>query len=75
MELENLMDVALATVKSALERQESRGAHSRIDYPERDDKSWLKHSLYFKEGKTLDFKPVTLKPLSVETFPPKPRVY
>ena len=75
MELENLVDLAVATVKSALERKESRGAHSRIDYPERDDVSWLKHSLYYKEGHRMDYKPVTLKPVSVESFPPKPRVY
>ncbi len=75
MELENLMDIALATVTSALGRQESRGAHSRIDYPDRDDVRWLKHSLYFKEGQRLDYKPVTLKPLTVESFPPKERVY
>ena len=75
MELENLVDLAVATVKSALERKESRGAHSRIDYPDRDDVRWLKHSLYYKEGHRMDYKPVTLKPISVDSFPPKPRVY
>ena len=75
MELENLMDLAVATVSSALHRKESRGAHSRIDYPERDDVSWLKHSLYYKEGRRMDYKPVTMKPISVDSFPPKPRVY
>ncbi len=75
LEVENLLDLAVATVTSALARQESRGAHSRIDYPDRNDKQWLKHSLFFKEGRRLDYKPVTLQPLSVETFPPKPRVY
>ncbi len=74
LELENLMDVALATVSSALARQESRGAHTRIDHAERDDEHWLKHSLYFKGGR-LDYKPVRLQPLTVESFPPKPRVY
>jgi len=44
LELENLMDIAIATVSSALGRQESRGAHSRMDYPDRDDQRWLKHS-------------------------------
>ena len=75
LELENLMDVALATVTSALARQESRGAHSRVDYPDRDDEHWLKHSLYYKQGNRLDYKPVRTKPLSVESFPPKKRVY
>lgn len=75
LELENLMDVALATIKSSWARKESRGAHSRIDFTERDDKNWLKHSLYLKADKSIDFKPVHLKPLSVETFPPKARVY
>ncbi len=75
LELENLMDLAVATVCSALERKESRGAHSRVDYPERDDKNWLKHSLFFKEGRRLEYKPVHIKPLTVDSFPPKPRVY
>ncbi|MGA7799902.1 MAG: succinate dehydrogenase flavoprotein subunit [Gammaproteobacteria bacterium] len=75
MELENLMDIAVGTVRSALERRESRGAHSRIDYPERDDVRWLRHSLYFKQGRRMDYKPVRIKPLTVDSFPPKPRVY
>ena len=75
MELENLMAVALATVKSAHERRESRGAHSRIDYPERDDVHWLRHSLYYGDTRSIDYKPVRTRPISVETFPPKERVY
>jgi len=73
-ELENLMAVALATIHSAHAREESRGAHSRIDFPERDDIAWMRHSLYSYEN-GLDYKPVRTKPLSVEAFPPKPRVY
>ena len=75
LELENLVDLALATVISAAERKESRGAHSRIDYPDRNDNHWLKHSLYYKEGQRLAYKPVRLRPMTVDTFPPKERVY
>jgi succinate dehydrogenase / fumarate reductase flavoprotein subunit len=74
LELENLMALGLATVKSAYERKESRGAHSRVDYPERDDERWMKHSLYFQDGH-VEYKPVRTKPLTVDTFPPKKRVY
>jgi len=75
LELENLMDVAMATIMSAHKRQESRGAHSRSDFPERDDVHWLRHSLYHKASNTVDYKPVRMKPLTVDTFPPKPRTY
>jgi succinate dehydrogenase / fumarate reductase flavoprotein subunit len=75
MELENLVDTALATVSSALAREESRGAHSRIDFPERDDQHWLKHSLFSLEDLKMDYKPVRIKPLTVESFPPKKRTY
>lgn len=75
LELENLIDIGLATVESALARCESRGAHSRIDYPKRDDTRWLKHSLYHLEEGVVDYKPVRMKPLTVTSFPPKERVY
>ena len=74
-ETENLMEVALATVVSAAARHESRGAHSRVDYPERDDLQWLKHTLYSRDAHRLDYKPVRMKPLTVDSFPPKKRVY
>ncbi len=73
-ELENLMACALATIHSAYAREESRGAHSRTDFTERNDKSWMRHSLYSYEN-GLDYKPVRTKPVSVASFPPKPRVY
>ena len=75
LELENLVEVALATVVSAAARTESRGAHSRVDFPNRDDDHWLKHTLYFREGQAVDYKPVRMKPLTVDSFPPKARVY
>ena len=75
MELENLMEIALAAIISADARTESRGAHWREDYPVRDDKNWLKHSLYFLDGQRMDFKPVRLKPLTVETFQLQVRQY
>ncbi|MBT8122281.1 MAG: FAD-binding protein, partial [Gammaproteobacteria bacterium] len=75
LELENLMDVAIATIMSAWKRRESRGAHSRIDYPDRDDVNWLRHSLYHRQDNSIDYKPVRTKPLTVDSFPPKPRNY
>ena len=74
LELENLMHVALATMHSAYARKESRGAHSRIDYPDRDDKNWMRHTLYSLEH-GLDYKPVRTKPITVDSFPPKARTY
>ena len=67
-----LLDNAEQLVHSALNRQESRGAHSREDFKERDDENWLKHSLVYQDGDgvRIDYKPVTLG-----KYPPKPRVY
>ena len=73
IELGFLLDVAWTIAESALQRTESRGAHSRVDYPDRDDKNWLKHTFIhlFEDGKvTFDYKPVT-----ITKFKPKPRVY
>lgn len=75
LELDNLIEVAQATMLSAHAREESRGAHSRADFMERDDENWLKHSLFYKEGHRLDYKPVVTKPLTIESFPLKSRVY
>ncbi|MEL6722961.1 MAG: succinate dehydrogenase flavoprotein subunit [Pseudomonadota bacterium] len=75
LELENLFDCGISMAVSALHRQESRGAHSRPDYPERNDATWMKHSLYYRAEDRMDYKPVTTEPLSVESFPPKVRTY
>ena len=75
LELDNLIEVARATMISAEARKESRGAHDRADHHKRDDVNWLKHSLWYREGDRLDYKPVHLKPLTVESFEPKARVY
>ena len=73
LELDNLIEVASATIVSAEARKESRGAHVRDDAPDtaerpngRDDANWLKHSLWFSAGNRLDYKPVNLKPLSAD---------
>ncbi|MBL8486936.1 MAG: succinate dehydrogenase flavoprotein subunit [Rhodocyclaceae bacterium] len=82
LELDNLIEVAVATMVSAEARKESRGAHVRDDAPDtaerpngRDDQNWLKHTLWYREGNRLDYKPVNLKPMSVETIALKKRAY
>jgi succinate dehydrogenase / fumarate reductase flavoprotein subunit len=82
LELENLIEVAVATMVSAEARKESRGAHVRDDAPDtaahpngRDDENWLKHTLWYREGNRLDYKAVKLTPLTVETIALKTRAY
>ncbi len=75
LELDNLMATAFATALSAIARTESRGAHSREDFPQRDDKNWIKHTLYFAADDRIDYRPVNTTPKYVEPLEPKERVY
>jgi succinate dehydrogenase / fumarate reductase flavoprotein subunit len=75
LELDNLIETAKASIVSAQARTESRGAHARDDFPERDDANWMKHTLWYADGNRLAYKPVNLKPLSVATFEPKKRTF
>jgi succinate dehydrogenase / fumarate reductase, flavoprotein subunit len=82
LEVQNLIEAAKATMVSAAARKESRGAHTVNDYgdtPEfpngRNDGQWMKHTLWFSQGNRLDYKPVNLKPMSVESIPPKVRSF
>ena len=82
LEVENLIEAALATIVSAAARTESRGAHTIDDYPDspefpngRNDREWLKHTLWYSEGLRLDYKPVNLQPLTTESIPPKVRTF
>ena len=85
LEVENLMEAAQATMESAAARKECRGAHLVRDYEHdvthptcplgRNDAEWMKHTLWYKDGNHLDYKPVRMKPLTAETVPPKPRTF
>ena len=75
LEVANLVETANATMISAAARKESRGAHSHDDHPHRDDDHWMKHTLWYSEGNRLDYKPVQLKPLTVDSVPPKERTF
>jgi succinate dehydrogenase / fumarate reductase flavoprotein subunit len=83
--VDNLMESALASMVSAAARHECRGAHTVYDYERpiddpvapngRNDAEWLKHTLWFSEGNRLEYKPVNLKPMTVESIPPKVRTF
>ena len=75
LELDNLMLTAVATAKLALERTESRGAHSRVDYPDRDDVNWMKHTLYFLDDDKTSSRGVNMSPTKVKAFQPAERKY
>jgi succinate dehydrogenase / fumarate reductase flavoprotein subunit len=74
LELDNLVEVALATAVSAEAREESRGAHSREDFPDRDDKKWLKHTICYAD-QSIGYREVNMQPTQVAPFPPKERAY
>jgi succinate dehydrogenase / fumarate reductase, flavoprotein subunit len=85
LEVENLIEAAQATMTSAAARHECRGAHTVKDYERgaddaefplgRNDREWMKHTLWYSEGNRLDYKPVNLKPLTVDSVPPKVRTF
>jgi succinate dehydrogenase / fumarate reductase flavoprotein subunit len=85
LEVANLIEAAQATIESAAARQECRGAHTVKDYERgaddaqyplgRNDADWMKHTLWYSEGNRLEYKPVQLKPLTVDSVPPKVRTF
>ncbi len=82
LEVDNLIEAAMATMISAAARHESRGAHTVNDYGDtaahpngRNDEVWMKHSLWYSSGNRLDYKPVNLKPLTVDSIPPVIRTF
>ena len=75
IELQNLFEVAESTAISAYKRTESRGAHARDDYPDRDDEKWLCHTIYDPISKEVSKRSVNFEPNTVDAFPPKVRTY
>jgi succinate dehydrogenase / fumarate reductase flavoprotein subunit len=72
LEMKNMLDLALVIASTALNRKESRGAHYRLDYPKRDDENWLKHTIAYLRGNTVE---ITYKPVKITKWKPEERVY